>query len=104
MTCGNCQHENAGGYTFCGHCGAALTDISVPSYPDRSRAVRREIGIVLAGIALVLAAAVGSFVLFYQIGSPDVVVRKFIEADLRADYAAESLYVSSGLDSRVILS
>jgi len=59
---------------------------------------------VIAGIVLILAAALGSYLVFYQSRSPETVVRKFIEADQKGDFASESLYVSSGLDSRMILS
>ncbi len=104
MICGSCLTENPGDNTFCGQCGAQLSDVPVPRYPDGTRIVRREIGIVVAGVMLVVAAAFGSFMVFYQTRSPETIVRKFIEADQKGDYSSESLYVTSGLDSRLILS
>jgi hypothetical protein len=104
MNCGLCLAENQGNNAFCGQCGAPLADDSVPRYPDQKKAARREIGIVIVGVVFVLAAAMGSYLAFYQTRSPETIVRKFIEADQKGDFAGESLYVSSGLDSRLIMS
>src|SRR6266567_7963107 len=75
-----------------------------PVYERRESALRREVVILFAGIALLLLAAGIAWYFLYARRSPVVVVERFIEADLAGDNVHQRQYVSTRWDSRFILS
>src|SRR5437867_11285585 len=75
-----------------------------PVYERRESILRREIIVLFAGIALVLAASAAAWYFLYAVRSPIVVVKRFIEADIVGNYSAQQQCVSSRWDSRFILS
>jgi hypothetical protein len=106
MTCHNCNFQNPASNAFCGQCGHALplAEGEIPNYKSRSVSVKRESAIILVGIALILGALAGVYILFLVPRSPAFAVRKFIEADLSGNFAQQSQYVSNRWDSHLFLS
>lgn len=111
MLCSQCGAEGAAGNLFCGKCGGALdaertvpVDPAGPSYRPRHEIVRREATILAAALLLIACVTFGVWYgLFYQ-RSPEMVVRRFIDADLQSQFARQNEYLIDRWDSRMVLS
>ncbi len=79
-------------------------NVAVPQYRPRAVTLKREATIIAAGLALLLAAAMGAWYLIYYQRSPSAVVDRFMAADRRGSYSEETQYVADRWDSRLVLS
>ncbi len=78
-------------------------DQTIPQYTARDSLVRRELAIIAAGILLVLGAVYLTWLLVFRQNEPDVVVRKFVEADRAGRYAEQNALVANAWDATMIL-
>lgn len=103
MLCGRCSAEAAEGDSYCAKCGFPLNARLAEIVP-RDTAIRREIGIVVGGISLVIAAvAIGWFV-FVSARSPQAAVRRFLAAESNGQMVEAGSLIRQSADSQLILS
>jgi len=79
-------------------------DQTIPQYGTRDSLFKRELAIIAAGILLVLGAVYLTWMLVFRQNEPDVVVRKFVEADRAGRYAEQNALVANAWDASMILS
>jgi hypothetical protein len=107
MACAHCGAESPAGNHFCGKCGHALAEPDSgpsPRYASRSVILRREIAILSAALFVLAGTVFGVwYALFYQ-RSPEMVVRRFVDADLNNQFSRQNQYLVDRWDSRVVLS
>jgi len=108
MVCAHCGSECPAEHLYCGKCGRSIdggdTGGAATTYRPRSVALRREATIVALALVLIAASAFGAWYgLFYQ-RSPEMVVQRFVDADLQDKFALQNQYLVDRLDSRVVLS
>lgn len=104
MNCGQCGAENPSDHRYCGQCSHLLDDDApVPRYRDRTSLLRREFVLIGAGMTVLLAAAFFAWYLFYFQNSPEMVVRHFMDADRKNQFAGQQQYVSNRWDAQMML-
>lgn len=108
MVCEHCGAESSAGNHFCGKCGYALADSdsggSLPRHAPRAVILRREIAILSAALLILAGTVFGVwYAMFYQ-RSPEMVVRRFVDADLNNQLSRQNQYLVDRWDSRMVLS
>jgi hypothetical protein len=108
MLCANCGAESSADNHFCGKCGFALShedgEAAAPRYRSRHVMLRREMAILAAALILIASTVFGVWYgMFYQ-RSPEMVVRRFVDADLQRQFARQNQYLVDRWDSRAALS
>ena len=79
-----------------------MGQIAVPD-AGRESALRREVFIVLTGLALVLGGAYFTWFFMFRQNAPDAVVRKFLEADRAGRYTEQQALISKVWEARMIM-
>ncbi len=105
MQCPNCRAENPADHMFCGQCATPLAEHAggPVRHMDATRLARREIVLIVAVVALLLGGGYASWQFIIGQRGPDAVVRRFIDADMRGDYAALNKFVAPGVDASIVL-
>lgn len=105
MVCAHCGAEISADNQFCGKCGSTLCEPETATgYPSRPSTIRREVAILTTALLLIAATALGVWYgLFYQ-RSPEMVVQRFVDADLQNQFARQNQYLIDRWDSRMVLS
>ena len=107
MLCAYCGAECPSGNLYCGKCGRSLDlgeSDSAPRYRPRQIVLRHEATILAAALLLIAATAFGIWYALFYMRSPEMVVRRFIDADLQNRFAAQNQYLVDRWDSRMVLS
>ena len=109
MFCGKCGNQIEDDAKFCGFCGEVMTQSSTPVMQEVSVSPvvgkvtqkKKNFGIRIASLLVLVAIFIGAFVFIVQTGKPEVVTKKYMTAALEFDYDKVSKY--SAIDMNALL-
>jgi hypothetical protein len=105
MVCSHCGAESAADNQYCGKCGSTLGNADpTPRYPTRPSTIRREAAILGTALLLITATGLGIWYGLYYQRSPEMVVQRFVDADVQNQFARQNQYLIDRWDSKMVLS